>query len=196
MIIKGSDQEIQYVLKRYGIQLDTFPIDLFGQIRHEILNDWFRHDLIKGDKSSHNKGLEAVSTISRTSDFLSVQNWDKEQQTRTPSPSDVAVFSKDSVNGRICKPCTNDYLLGRGKGKQDHPGNILFRQTCAELKEDYDNAGKMQKRKLASEIAETLKLAEGRFLKRASPNGPWIEADSAEEIKTVMQLFRTLRKRN
>ena len=37
----GSDMELQYMLRSYGLKLETFPVDTSGNLRRDILIVWF-----------------------------------------------------------------------------------------------------------------------------------------------------------
>ena len=48
----GSIIELQHALRSHGIPMDTFPLDIDGNIRDDILNEWFyKHRL---EQVSHN----------------------------------------------------------------------------------------------------------------------------------------------
>lgn len=62
---------------------------------------------------------------------------------------------------------TNDVLLGRGSGPNDHEGNVKFRQFVAERKQAYMATNhRLTKTKIAREIVDLVASSGGRFLKK------------------------------
>ena len=117
----------------------------------------------------------------------------QQEHTKPESHPPSAKRGKPNNDEQGVTPTQKDVLLGRGKRNQDHPGNIAFRELVERCFDEYDMACRTKKRQLASELATSFRVSGGRFLK-LSDQGRWIESDSAEEAKTVMQLFRSIRK--
>jgi len=96
-----------------------------------------------------------------------------------------------TANGII--PSRNDVLLGRGRGIQSHPGNVKFRKFLEDYSNEYDQARRGKRRKIAAELSQVFGVKGVRFLEQK--NNRWVESDHADAEKKIAQLFRTLRKK-
>lgn len=76
---------------------------------------------------------------------------------------------------------SDDVLLGRGSGPNDHVGNIKFRDLVHERKSEYLSTNHRQTKALiAKDIVDQVYARGGRFLKKLSP------ADSAKHLPEMM----------
>mmetsp|Transcript_36322 Transcript_36322/g.88003 ORF Transcript_36322/g.88003 Transcript_36322/m.88003 type:complete len:326 (+) Transcript_36322:150-1127(+) len=206
----GSDIELQYMLKSYGLNLESFPVDTAGNLRQDILNVWF-HKYVPNHQwntsiasashmSSSVSGRDPVKQVGEGNDQALASSLDNNLSF---AQSDVAHSStqhnSSTHNGvtapkNLIEPRPTDVVLGRGRGTLKHPGNVRFREFLREYQEEYNNTARYKRVKAPTELTRIL-LGEGiRFLKKTE-NGGWEESDFAEVEKKVKQLFRTRKKK-
>jgi hypothetical protein len=102
----------------------------------------------------------------------------------------------ESHGKRVGIPSRNDVLFGRGKGFQNHIGNLKYRQMIEDCQNTYELANKEQKTRIAEEIIDFILLqAEGRFLKDMDGSGWRIVSDPVALRQKVAHAFRGLRDR-
>lgn len=94
---------------------------------------------------------------------------------------------------RVLIPTNKDVLKGRGRGVQDHIGNIRFRCMVAEHQNEYD-ANDMfgAKAIVSSKVMETIEAEGGRFLKDDGMG--WIRLNETDAREKVSMTFRSQRK--
>lgn len=170
----GSDTELRYQLQSHGISLETCPVDWRGEARPEVLNLWYEDHLAQIESIDHSEN-EEINDASSGSESTGNSIFSTTTATRTPTvrPTDV--------------------LLGRGKGYQNHPGNIQFRECLQDYCDNYDEAHRHKRRRIARDVAQILTETGVRFLK-LNGNMEWIESDHVTVEDKITQLFRTLRK--
>jgi hypothetical protein len=93
---------------------------------------------------------------------------------------------------RVGVPGRNDVLLGRGKGFQQHIGNVRYRHLIEEHLTQYESVSKIGKKELTEEVVEIIKEASGRFLKEDSAG--WAEVGDDVARFKVSHAFRSMRK--
>mmetsp|Transcript_10429 Transcript_10429/g.17270 ORF Transcript_10429/g.17270 Transcript_10429/m.17270 type:complete len:307 (-) Transcript_10429:91-1011(-) len=71
----------------------------------------------------------------------------------------------------------HDVLLGRGKKRFKHPGNIAYRAFIESRISFYFEGGRIRKSGVVLEIIESIKKTGGRFLKDQKGAADWEEAD-------------------
>jgi hypothetical protein len=92
---------------------------------------------------------------------------------------------------RVVVPGRYDVLLGRGKGFQQHIGNLRFRHMIEEHFTQYESASKMAKTELTEEVVRIIKETSGRFLKEDSLG--WTDVgDDVARLK-ASHSFRSMR---
>eukprot|EP00980_Cylindrotheca_fusiformis_P005723 scaffold1192_cov58-Cylindrotheca_fusiformis.AAC.17 len=173
----GSDMEIQYNLQSHGISLSTCPVDPSGQVCQAMLNTWYE-DHLEHMKST---GLRVDQLEYSTPSANIVSSMSME-------PCEI-LNSYSTVDIRA-----TDVLLGRGRGFQEHPGNIRFRNVLEDYRDVYDSAPRIQKRRIAIELRQLLAADGVRFLKHAD-GVRWIESDIKTVEDKIGQFFRTVRKK-
>lgn len=132
----SSDMEIQYMLRGYGIPIDSFPVDIDGNLRNDIINVWlYKH--LEQLQESLGTSLQETNGEENNSPQLAM---------RGISPNDV--------------------LMGRGKLAQYHPGNIRFREFLESHVNDYDSTPFNSRRAVATDWAGELLANGVRFLKK------------------------------
>ena len=92
--------------------------------------------------------------------------------------------------GSILEPEENDVIAGRGAAVNLNKGNQKFRALCFKRKPEFDAASHAAKRRIATEIVNQTKAANGRFLKRKVDKGPWYEIDTEKAILKACQVMR------
>jgi len=86
----------------------------------------------------------------------------------------------------------SDVLFGRGKGVQEHQGNIHLRKIIAQKLDAYDKATNPERTEIALQIVKQVQLGGGRFLKHDADQ--WIEATTKESRAKISMAFRSYRK--
>jgi hypothetical protein len=88
-------------------------------------------------------------------------------------------------------PSPNDVVRVRGKSYWDHVGNKMYRRFIAGATETYSGtSSKLGKTLVVSDIVEAVQKRNGRFVKRESKGGPWVEVD---EVFARDKVGRSLR---
>ncbi|CAJ1965947.1 unnamed protein product [Cylindrotheca closterium] len=183
----GSDMELQYLLKSHGIPIDTFPVDVNGNIRENILNKWFNKHQEAIDKDTPSANAQ-VPELNASACTFTKQEGNVENGKAVPSNR------ASSASARTVQPLDTDILSGRGRKSQDHPGNVRFRDMLEEHSVEYDKAPRHERRRITTEFTRLLASQGIRFLDQIE-SGDWVECDFAEGRTKVSQQFRTLRKK-
>lgn len=101
----------------------------------------------------------------------------------------------DSSNAqRVLIPTNKDVLAGRGRGVQEHVGNLRFRHLVAELQEEYDALKDLfgAKGMVADKVIREILSGGGRFLKDDGIG--WVPLKDSEAREKVSMTFRSRRK--
>eukprot|EP00980_Cylindrotheca_fusiformis_P001236 scaffold331_cov117-Cylindrotheca_fusiformis.AAC.14 len=171
----GSDIELQYHLQSHGIPMKYCPVDSSGEIRQDILNIWFEDFLVE----------------LQSKEGSNVQQQRPSNESTTSHVSDSSLKSLESTPIQSLRPM--DVILGRGRGCQNHPGNIRFRAFLEGYRQQYDSVHLAMRREMATDLCRMLKSNGIRFLK-LNDDLEWVECD-AEAVQTkISQLFRSMRK--
>jgi hypothetical protein len=90
-------------------------------------------------------------------------------------------------------PKPMDFLLGRN---QNNIGNLALRNAVRNnIDEYYVTDVHKRRRKVAAVIASTFRRDGARFLRlNDATSESWVEVNDTEAVKTIMQLFRSIRK--
>lgn len=91
-------------------------------------------------------------------------------------------------------PKSMDVLLGRGKGSQNHPGNVELRGMVEDYQVEYDSMRRIQRRNIVKQIKQALSDKGARFLKQDDLK-VWVLAESVEADEKIRQHFRSGRKK-
>eukprot|EP01082_Thalassiosira_pseudonana_P011851 g10184.t1 g10184 contig4:1386953-1388368(+) len=92
-----------------------------------------------------------------------------------------------------------DILFGRGGGTNRHKGNLRYRSTINNHRQEYNNASKADKPKVSRRIVKAIRVMGGRFLKREDNSvadnaetyaAEWVEVSEKEAACKVSQAFR------
>ena len=84
----------------------------------------------------------------------------------------------------------NDVLCGRGGATNQHMGNKLFRKVVEGFQEEYLQARKRDKVLIAEQVLERVKETGGRFLKRDTSSGLWLEVPHKRALLKASQALR------
>jgi hypothetical protein len=112
----------------------------------------------------------------------------KEEEAKEDASSAAAAAVPEE--GAILDPGENDVIAGRGAAVNLNKGNRRFRALCFERKPEFEAASHAAKRRIATEIVNQTKAANGRFLKRKDDKGPWYEIDTEKAILKACQVMR------
>jgi hypothetical protein len=95
---------------------------------------------------------------------------------------------------RVLIPTNKDVLSGRGRGVQEHVGNLRFRQLVAEKQQEYDAHKDLfgAKGRVVDKIIQEILSQGGRFLKDDGIG--WVALKEAEAREKVAMTFRSRRK--
>lgn len=197
----GSTIEIQYALRSHGIPLNTFPLDISGNIRDDIFYEWFhkyQRKQIESEPLSNpialdptvTEGVESLFTLPECT-HLSEEFHELLNQPGQMIGTDLntPLSAKPPV-----RPAENDVLFGRGRIIQSWPGNIKFREFLEKHSEDYDNLPRKDRRKRTIELTQELYSKRVRFFEQTL-SGEWTQIDITEARKRVSQAFRSMRKK-
>ena len=88
-----------------------------------------------------------------------------------------------------------DVLFGRGKGSQNHPGNVRFHRLLDQHIDEYDRASKLGKTALSEKMIKIINQSSGRFLKQDENKGGELEeVDLITAREKVSRAFRARRR--
>ena len=202
LIHYGTDMELQYYLRSHGIPTQSFPVDLDGNVRKDILNTWLHNhkEEIQSQGQPGDYFSDLNSTLLQEESRKSSEN-DDGQGTEGKQATFAAINQGSargiSEDGDIKRPpgepAKQDILLGRGWKIQNREGNKWFRSFLVAHCDEYDGAPRLEKRKVAGSYVNQLRGQGIRFWKEES-EGVWVEATMEEAENKVSQMFRTLRK--
>ena len=158
----------------FGIAEDILPVDL---------------ETGESNMKAHLEWIETQKTIEQ-------EETSKVEKTRSNATNNNNNNSQDgnaALTPRIEIPGPMDIVKGRGRQSHDSPGYSRFRMVLEERRDEYDNAKRNQKPKIANEIRIHLREMGCRFLKRVPPKG-WLEECSEEEaVEKICHAFRNFR---
>lgn len=209
----GTSQEIQYQLRDYGIPTDTFPVDMDGNVREDILNIWFQNHVIEANNQTADafQRTEVDQLWLEDPDqepFPSYWNWNDASSeilaepsvqlpvqlpNQLPNQMRIDLQPHGDREGAIT-PTDMDVLFGKGYRLQVHPGNIRFREFLKPYVGEYDDSPRQRKAELRIRLAQTLRNDGVRFLHKAA-SGEWVESNLVEAEKKIGQMFREFRKK-
>merc|ERR1719223_697558 len=122
-----------------------------------------------------------------------VQQFSQGQQVQRPQSSGLSSESKTGIAFSmepVLVPGELDILLGRGRGAQNHKGNIHYRQVVETFRSRYEQIPqKGAKTQLIREVVAVIYDNGGRFLKQDG-FGRWIPVDPEVARDKVSHSFR------
>ncbi|CAJ1958294.1 unnamed protein product [Cylindrotheca closterium] len=193
----GSDMELQYTLKSYGLNMENCPVDATGNLRQDILDVWAHKYLHQRNRNSVSsppaKDGEIMTDEQEDSTDSMVQALTRPKLPIAPQKNDHGTDPPANTAVSLIKPTPDDVLFGKGSVLQMHPGNVRFRQFIKDHQEEYNNTPRYKRVTTFQDLTGVL-LGKGiRFLKKTESGG-WVESDFAEVEKKVKQLFRSQKK--
>ncbi|CAJ1946581.1 unnamed protein product [Cylindrotheca closterium] len=111
----------------------------------------------------------------------------------TPSGT-LAVSSETSPQQPpmiVSRPNPEDVLFGQ---QNENPGNQLLRELVGSLSEEYNRAGRGEKKKIAAQLANSIHESGGRFLKPMD-DGRWEIAPFEVACDKISKHFRNIRRK-
>ncbi|CAB9528737.1 Transfer protein [Seminavis robusta] len=212
----GTPSELKFSLMTYGIPTEFIPISNEGEFAHQLHRD--RWNRIRNNErlqrqhqqlllKQHQQQQKSPSVRTATADDLAGKV-DDEKETLTATTTKPPAHKNNSKENTMAPPVmtmkvvntpsNSDILMGKGRGIQNHCGNIRFRKLIDQHRPQYDNANnnKAKKTEIAQEVVRIVTQDwQGRFLKEHHKLG-WVpvEDDSAARRK-VSSCFRDARKR-
>jgi hypothetical protein len=218
-IFPGTPMECRYKLLSFGISSETLPLDFEGdpsRIRHAqwLQQLWqslpreqqqqqqFNNNIAGAAMSicSSRKSTESPSVFSSDDD----DTWDGDTSNRgrytpsasAPQSSPFAASSSSGVGvrmgGAFVDPTPVDVVFGRGKGFQNHDGNVQFHRLVDVHLIEYDKGSKLDKTRLSENILKMVQANSGRFL-RQDVRGNWLEVDDGTAREKISRAFRARR---
>jgi hypothetical protein len=107
--------------------------------------------------------------------------------------SNIRVFSTKGLSC-VNVPGEMDILLGRGKGTQNHKGNLRYRHLIESYRSSYEEmSSKGEKTQFIKEVVRVIYDSGGRFL-RQDDIGRWVPIDIDEARDKVSHSFRNQRR--
>jgi hypothetical protein len=219
-LFPGTPMECRYKLLSFGISCDSLPLDLEGdpsRIRHAQWLQQLWQTLPREQQQINNREAGAMSICSsrKSNESPSVFSSDDDDTTwdgsnsilagSTPSASapqsstfTAALSSLGGVvgvvglGGSFVDPTPLDVVFGRGKGFQNHDGNVRFHRLVDVHLIEYDKGSKLDKTRLSESILKTIQANSGRFL-RQDVRGNWLEVDDGTAREKISRAFRARR---
>lgn len=182
----GTIMELKYKLRGHGVPLDSFPVDMNGNMREDIINAWYYEHLVK-------EGMISV---------VPSEGLERNEKDAYPElhPSAVELPQAQSQAQRtkassVISPSDSDVLSGRGRFLQNHPGNQRFRKFVEDHFHEYDALARYDRMAFTTNLTNILLEDKIRFLEQTI-RGDWVTLNLQEVRKKVSQQFRTLRKKH
>jgi hypothetical protein len=100
--------------------------------------------------------------------------------------------SMDSAKRHVIVPGPLDVLMGRDKLAQAHKGNVRFVFLIDTYQEKYEGVQRRDKKKIAREVVDEVRVAGGRFLD--SDESGWEEVSNDIALEKACTAFRSRRK--
>lgn len=211
---QGSSMEIQYALRSHGITMDTFPLDVNGNVREDILDAWFYKHLQETNqpvpffatqiaiRAGLSRGLNLPNQLLSYGNGHGLENTFLEHGVQIPnqasSKGQSASIDLESATGDEIgeiQPTEIDVLFGRGYRLQWHTGNVRFRKFLEQNRAQFLNLNSgLKKREISLQLAQMLRNDGVRFLQK-NASGRWVESDMDEVDRKIGQFFRELRKK-
>lgn len=183
----GSDLEVQYNLMTFGIPTNLLPVSKTGEVsvnQHLKFLEERRH--AESLEEYMEGGDDIFDAFVDTEDVNTVAGMEADAmaslQTKEPTRSDTS--------SEVVLPSTVDVISGRGKGLQDHEGNLRYRAIVERYRHTYETTTeKGGKGKIIIAVVQEINASGGRFLKQDS-KGRWIVLDDEQTEDKVSHSFR------
>eukprot|EP00980_Cylindrotheca_fusiformis_P029620 scaffold23625_cov137-Cylindrotheca_fusiformis.AAC.5 len=84
----------------------------------------------------------------------------------------------------------NDIVFGRGRGYQNHPGNLRMRKIIEKFKTRYHSLKRQQKREMVEAVYKEIVEDGARFLKKVEGEEAWVKVDVPVALQKVSHTLR------
>jgi hypothetical protein len=214
---RGTDLEVQYNLMTFGIPTRQLPVSVTGAIdvqKHLQFLDRRRRLESPSNNNKNNVGVNSdllawqdESWLSPARVFGSDNAFQQEQQPQQNNRSRSEKFggkvpiklpcytsdirlSGEGGGSEVNHPGPFDVVFGRGKGSQNRPGNVRFREIVSSCRDEYEtSAQKGAKSKVVKRVVEEVWSRGGRFL-RQEKDGLWVLVEQEQVEDKVSHAFR------
>jgi hypothetical protein len=217
----GSDTECQYALATFGIPRSLLTVTSQGDILVEDHLQWMNQQWEREKEDPRCVTPITTTTIATTTMTSLLGGF-------SPAPSAVTVEEEDEDayilhSSHAAKSPNNpsldragggmvddrDVLFGKGRGIQERPGNLRYRQLIERNLEMYNKASKLKKRTVCEGIVQAILDSGGLFLRQEQPGGidqtygcrftsigsntQWVMVDHEAALEKVSHGFRNKR---
>lgn len=173
----GTDMEVLFELMTFGLDVtfpQSFPISPSGEV----------------DISGHVQFLQQRRMQEAMDNQLGNESGIFPMPTGLAMNNDGAMVAKQRWNAAVIVPGELDIILGRGKGYQNHKGNVRYRHIVETQRPVYEALStKKEKTKWIRDVVTSIYDGGGRFLRR-DPLGRWIPIDQDMARDKVSHSFR------
>ncbi|KAL3943259.1 MAG: hypothetical protein SGBAC_002668 [Bacillariaceae sp.] len=95
---------------------------------------------------------------------------------------------------RVKSLSKNDVIFGRGRGFQNHPGNLRMRTIIEKYKNEYHSLRRQGKRDMVEKVYKEIIENGARFLKKMDREDEWIKVDVPIALQKVSHTLRCRKK--
>ncbi|CAJ1954575.1 unnamed protein product [Cylindrotheca closterium] len=88
----------------------------------------------------------------------------------------------------------NDVIFGRGRGFQNHPGNLRMRTIIERYKNEYHSLRRQGKRDMVEKVYKEIIENGARFLKKVDGEDEWVKVDVPIALQKVSHTLRCRKK--
>jgi hypothetical protein len=123
----------------------------------------------------------------------------EEEQQEEPDASRLALLRNHQLRfsdafdpnaERVDKIGQSDVIFGRGKGYQNHPGNVRMRDIIEIYKIQYHSLNRKKKRELLQAVYNEIIEDGARFLKKLDGEDAWVKVDADLALQKVSHTLR------
>ncbi|KAG7369583.1 hypothetical protein IV203_027329 [Nitzschia inconspicua] len=189
----GTDMEVQYALMTFGLNVNfpvSFPISPSGEVDLSGHVHFLEQRRLQEEMEIQS---EAVSNVERQSDHFLSSSPEPDAMILDPNSCDELRHKLkpwQTEYSPIIVPGELDIIFGRGKGYQNHKGNVRYRHIVETKRPLYEALStKKEKTQLIKDVVKSIYDGGGRFL-RQDPLGRWIPIDQEVARDKVSHSFR------
>jgi hypothetical protein len=91
---------------------------------------------------------------------------------------------------RVKKLNKYDIVFGRGRGFQNHPGNLRMREIIDKYKTEYHSLKRQEKREMVAAVYKEIIGDGARFLKKLEDEDTWVKVDIQVALQKVSHTLR------
>mmetsp|Transcript_22607 Transcript_22607/g.42049 ORF Transcript_22607/g.42049 Transcript_22607/m.42049 type:complete len:334 (+) Transcript_22607:536-1537(+) len=164
----GTHSVVQSSIETFGISSDVLPLSNTGGLKTQNHLKWIGMRRLREDAIFRVAGRDGIAGSNHPAQHLSF-SW-------------------------IECPGLYDVLLGRGKPKMNHVGNVAMRAIVMSKVNQYISATKQERIDIIEEVLLEIRASGGRFLKEdQNMHGYWSEVDVETARQKVGIFFRDIR---